>query len=128
MGTLVRDGDFEFDVKAFDCGAKSVGSDMLGAKAQGQFCIAKVKVTNIGDKSQIFDDSSQVALAGTKEYDADGEAGLYANKDGEAFLEKINPGNSVTANIVFDVPKNVTVDALELHDSPFSDGVTIAVK
>ena len=75
----------------------------------------------------MFADSEQLALAGGKEYSADSAAGMALNEDLENFLEDINPGNSVTVDIAFDVPKKVKIDELELHDSSFSDGVVVAV-
>jgi hypothetical protein len=34
----------------------------------------------------------------------------------------------VTANVVFDVPKGTDLAKLELHDSPFSGGVSVNVE
>ncbi|SCG70284.1 DUF4352 domain-containing protein [Micromonospora halophytica] len=128
VGQPARDGKFEFTVKSTKCGVAKVGTDLLGAKAQGQFCLVTVNVKNIGKESQMFDGSSQKAYAadGT-EYSADGGAALYANKNAETFLNEINPGNQVTGVVVFDIPKKVTLIKLELHDSPFSGGVDVAL-
>ncbi len=127
LGAKVRDGKFQFVVKSWTCGEQSVGSGILEEDANGQFCIAKITVKNIGDEAQMFADSEQLALAGGKEYSADSAAGMALNEDLENFLEDINPGNSVTVDIAFDVPKKVKIDELELHDSSFSDGVVVAV-
>ncbi|MBQ1026500.1 DUF4352 domain-containing protein [Micromonospora sp. C95] len=128
IGDPARDGKFEFTVKSRKCGVRKVGSDLLGATAQGQFCLITVKVKNIGKEAQLFDGSSQKAYAadGT-EYSADGTAGLYANENAETFLNDINPGNQVTGVVVFDIPKKVKLTKLELHDSPFSGGVEVAL-
>lgn len=40
-------------------------------------------------------------------------------------MEEINPGNSTSATMVFDVPKNVDPTQIRLHDSMFSNGVTV---
>ncbi|WBB76627.1 DUF4352 domain-containing protein [Micromonospora sp. WMMD1128] len=128
IGKPARDGKFEFTVKSARCGVAKVGSSMLGAKAQGQFCLVTVNVKNIGKESQMFDGSSQKAYAANgTEYSADGTAALYANQDAETFLNDINPGNQVTGVVVFDIPKNVKLARLELHDSPFSGGVTVSL-
>ncbi|PZG12551.1 DUF4352 domain-containing protein [Micromonospora craterilacus] len=128
IGDSARDGKFEFTVKSNKCGVKKVGSDLLGAKAQGQFCLVTINVKNIGKEAQMFDGSSQKAYAadGT-EYSADGEAAIYANKNAETFLNNINPGNQVTGVVVFDIPKDVKLPKLKLHDSMFSGGVTVAL-
>jgi hypothetical protein len=128
VGQPARDGKFEFTVKSAKCGASRVGSDQFGSKAQGQFCLVTINVKNIGKESQMFDGSSQKAYAadGT-EFSADGGAALYANKNAETFLNDINPGNQATGVVVFDIPKGVDLARLELHDSPFSGGVTVSL-
>jgi hypothetical protein len=52
---------------------------------------------------------------------------MYANDDNQAFLNTINPGNAVTAKIIFDIPKSVKLVKLELHDSIFSGGVLVTL-
>ena len=123
----VRDGKFEFVVKSLKCGAPKVGGQYLEAKAQGQFCLATISVKNIGTEAQTFDASSQEAKNGEITYKADSMASIYANKDPNTFLNQINPGNSVTAVVVFDIPKTGKIESLLLHDSPFSDGVAVKV-
>ncbi|MET8267172.1 DUF4352 domain-containing protein [Micromonospora arida] len=128
IGQPARDGKFEFTVKSSKCGVAKIGSDMLGQKAQGQFCLVTLNVKNIGKEAQMFDGSSQKAYAadGT-EYSADTGAAIYANKNAETFLNDINPGNQVNGVVVFDIPKNVKITKLELHDSMFSGGVDVAL-
>jgi hypothetical protein len=58
-------------------------------------------------------------------YSSDSGASFYANPSGSTFLNTINPGNSVTGAVVFDVPKDVTPTQAELHDSAFSGGVKV---
>ncbi|MCX4390535.1 DUF4352 domain-containing protein [Micromonospora peucetia] len=128
IGQPARDGKFEFTVKSSKCGVAKIGTDLLGEKAQGQFCLVTLNVKNIGKEAQMFDGSSQKAYAadGT-EYSSDTGAAIYANKNAETFLNDINPGNQVTGVVVFDIPKNVKLAKLELHDSPFSGGITVAL-
>ncbi|MGS2619529.1 DUF4352 domain-containing protein [Micromonospora sp. LZ34] len=128
IGQPARDGKFEFTVKSAKCGVAKVGTSMLGDKAQGQFCLITINVKNIGKEPQTLDGSSQKAYtADGTEYSSDTEAGLYANKEQSTFFEEINPGNQVTGVFVFDIPKNVKLTKLELHDSMFSGGVTVAL-
>lgn len=128
VGTAARDGKFEFTVQKVQCGVPSVGSAAVGKKAQGQFCLVTVLVRNIGDKAQTFSDSSQKAFgADDVEYSADTAAGLYANEEATTFLNEINPGNQVTGILVYDIPAAATLARLELHDSPFSGGVTVSL-
>jgi Domain of unknown function (DUF4352) len=128
IGMPVRDGNFEFVVEQVKCGVKQVGSQYLNEKAQGQFCLVSMTVKNVKDESRTFDASSQYAYdADGRKFDADGTASIYANENHQTFLEVINPGNSVSGVVVFDVPANVKLAELELHDSPFSGGVKVAV-
>ncbi|MEU8333768.1 DUF4352 domain-containing protein [Micromonospora sp. NPDC048839] len=128
IGQPARDGKFEFTVKSTKCGVAKVGSDPLGQKAQGQFCLVTLNVKNIGKEAQMFDGSSQKAYAADgAEYSADSGAAIYANKNAETFLNDINPGNQVNGVVVFDIPKNVKLTKLELHDSMFSGGVDVAL-
>ena len=128
IGTPVRDGKFEFTVKSVTCGKSQVGSEYLNKKAQGQFCLVAVTVKNIGDKAQTFDASPQLAYNNSgQEYKADGEASIYANDNAQTFLQDVNPGNSLTATLVWDIPQGQKLTKLELHDSLFSGGVDVNV-
>ncbi|MFI1996068.1 DUF4352 domain-containing protein [Actinoplanes sp. NPDC020271] len=125
----VRDGKFEFTVTGVKCGVGKIGSDVLGQKAQGQFCLVDVQVKNIGKEAQTFADSVQKAFDAKKvEYSADSGAAIYANEDSQVFFTEINPGNTVKGKLVFDVPKGTQLTSIELHDSMFSGGVTVALR
>ncbi|WP_203792655.1 DUF4352 domain-containing protein [Actinoplanes couchii] len=58
----------------------------------------------------------------------DSSAAIYANEDGQVLFEEINPGNSVKGKLVFDIPADKKLTSLELHDSMFSGGVTVALR
>jgi len=129
IGDTARDGKFEFVVKSVQCGQPSVGTNQyLTKQAQGQFCLLTVTVKNIGTEAQYFDASSQYMYdaAGNK-FSADSQASSYANPDGSTFLNQINPGNSVSGVIVFDLPKDKTPTTAELHDSSLSGGVKVTI-
>lgn len=127
VGDPARDGKFEFVVQTVTCGKASVGSGFLVQEAQGTFCLIKVQVKNIGDEARTFTGANQKAFAGKVEYSNDTGAELAANEQAATFLQEINPGNSVAATLVFDVPKGTKLTAIELHDSAFSGGVTVAL-
>lgn len=125
IGQKVRDGQLEFTVTKVQKGVKSVGDQYLNEKAQGQFVLVSVTVSNIGDQAQLLSDSSQkVRDAKGREFSSDTGAAIYV-KDNKVFLEEINPGNAVKGTLVFDMPKGIEPASIELHDSPFSDGVTV---
>lgn len=128
IGDPVRDGKFEFVVNSVECGAKKVGSEFLEEKAQGQFCLVDVTVTNIGDEAQLFDAGSQKGTTDTgATVDADGSASLVVPENEDSFLEEINPGNSIDVVVVYDIAKDQKLTALELHDSILSDGVVVSL-
>ena len=41
-------------VNGVDCSLTEVGNEYLSTKAQGQFCVVDVTITNIGDEAQSF--------------------------------------------------------------------------
>jgi len=127
IGDPVRDGQFEFTAKSMKCGVKAVGGQ-FGETAQGQYCLVTMNVKNIGNQSQMFDASSQIAYdAAGNQISADSMASIDANQGTQTFLQDINPGNQVTGVIVYDIPKNQNLTKLELHDSPFSNGVSVTL-
>lgn len=130
LNEVARDGKFEFTVASVECGKPSVGTnEYLTKQAQGQFCLVNVTVKNIGSEAQTFDSSSQYLYdAANSKFSADGTASLYANPQGSTSLNQINPGNSVSGILVFDIPKDKTPVTAELHDSPFSGGVKISLQ
>jgi len=130
LNEVARDGKFEFTVASVECGKASAGTnEYLTKQAQGQFCFVNVTVKNIGSEAQTFDSSSQYLFdAANAKFSADGTASLYANPQGSTFLNQINPGNSVSGILVFDLPKDKTPTTAEMHDSPFSGGVKVSLQ
>ena len=127
LNQAADDGKFEFTVASISCGQASVGQDQYLTKAaQGQYCLMNVSVKNIGSEAQTFDASNQFVFdAQNHKYSADSTASDYANPSGSTFLNDINPGNSVSGIVVFDIPKGVTPTVAEIHDSAFSGGVKV---
>jgi hypothetical protein len=125
IGVPVSDGKFTFTVDKFNCGATSIGSGFLKTKAQGEFCIADMTVKNTGTESQRMDQSSQYLFIGSNKLTCSTDVIMSSKKAGAFFLSDINPGNSVSGIIVWDVPKGQTPDSIELHDSMFSGGVEV---
>lgn len=70
--------------------------------------------------------SQKLRDAAGREADASSDAAAYLG-DTNAFLNTINPGNSVTGQVVFDIPADTQPAGIELHDSPFSGGVTVSL-
>ena len=127
IGAVVADGKFEFTVTAVEPGGVRIGNDTFGQDAQGQFVLVHLTVRNIGTEAQYFDGSSQELFdTQGRTHSSDGSAAIYLD-DSNSFLNQINPGNEVQGIVVFDVPADAQLASIELHDSPFSGGVTVAL-
>ncbi|GAA2666915.1 DUF4352 domain-containing protein [Nonomuraea recticatena] len=125
IGAAVRDGKFSFTVTKLER-RERIGSDVIGADAQGVFLLVHVKVENIGDEAQTFMAAAQRLHAGGKQYEADSGASIYLD-DAKSLYETINPGNVVKGVVLFDVPKTLKPETIELHDSLFSGGVRVSL-
>lgn len=127
-GSAVRDGKFEFQVLAV-ASAKTVsdatGNPYLTANAQGVFVIFTLSVRNIGDQPRSYSGVNQklIDMSG-REYQVSSDADLYMNSYG--LMDNINPGNAIEVKVPFDVPPDIQMSMLELHDSMFSAGVRVA--
>ena len=130
LGTPVRDGKFQFTVTSVTQ-AKSAGdtADGLGDTAQGEYTILHVTVTNISSAPQTLDDGAQYVYdASGRKYDVSTSADIDLNSasgSDSVFLNDINPGNTVHGQLAFDMPTGAKAVKAELHDSPFSNGITI---
>jgi Domain of unknown function (DUF4352) len=129
IGQPAADGKFRFVITRVTY-RKSVGDTSLGLgeTAQGRYTVLHIKVTNISNQSQTLDDSTQYVYdARGRKFDADTQADIDGNpgNNGGVFLNDINPGNTVRGLLFFDLPRGDTAVKAELHDSMFSDGVTV---
>lgn len=132
IDSKVRDGKFEFVITGISH-AKSVGdtADGLGDTAQGRYVILHIRVTNIGTEAQTLDDGSQYVYdAAGRKFSADSSADIDlggVSGQNSTWFEDINPGNTVHGRIAFDLPAGDKAVKAELHDSAFSDGVTVSL-
>lgn len=122
IGDKVRGGDFEFTVNSVKCGISQVGSSYFNHKAQGTFCRVNVTAKNVTKSAHLFHADGTITAqdAAGREYEVDGEAAIYGNEDGKGFLDEINPGNSVKANVYFDVPKGTKLKTITFDAGLFT--------
>jgi len=127
IGSRVRDGKFEFTVLQVTHRKTAGNPQFGGSAAQGEYTVLRVRVTNIGDVSQSLTDSTQYVYDSQgRKFDAASDANIWINKAGGSTIwQDINPGNSVTGLIAFDLPRGDVAVKAELHDSLFSGGVTV---
>ncbi|MEU8897070.1 protein kinase [Nocardia sp. NPDC048505] len=123
-GSAVRDGKFEFEVTGVESGVPKVGSQ----RATGSFLIVTLTVRNIADEAKWF------TPFGQKLFDSAGNqldphllATFLQGNGKHRNTIKLEPGESATGKLVFDIPDSVTPSRLALHDSPFSGGASIAL-
>ena len=127
IGKPAADGKFTFTVNNVQCGIPTIGdtANGLGATAQGQFCKVNVTVANTGTEAQDLSSDNQYAFdAKGSKFSTSSDAEISSNQDSVLFTT-INPGNSVTGDLYYDIPTTDSITKFEFHDSLFSDGVTV---
>ena len=95
----------------------------LHKAAQGEYVLVKMTVKNVGADPQMFFASFNTLSDGTTEYQADDEAWIYLGNT----LADLSPGDAIDTAVVFDVPVGTDPESVELHDGPFSEGVTVGL-
>ena len=127
IGDEAVDGDFTFVVSSVEDGPPIIGDADFGAEPQGKFVLVTMTVTNNGDApGSFFGDNQYLVDTEGRRASADTEAGIYLD-EAQSFYEEINPGNSLTGVVVFDIAADAVPASLELHDSAFSGGVTVTL-
>lgn len=108
----VGDGaqSIQYTVSEFSVIDDYVGDPDFGATPDGTFVVVILEMENVGDES--LDISSRIlklADDGERQFDADTEAGIYADQDSRISadgisFDQLQPGLSVTRSVIFDVP------------------------
>jgi hypothetical protein len=128
LNETVRDGNLEFRVAGIQCNVPRVGDQYVSQVAVGQFCLVDLTVRNAGDRPATFDDSLQRAYApDDRQFGVDQTANMIVNADQPLFLAPINPGNQVSAVLVYDIPTDARLRRLLLRASADSRGVLVKV-
>jgi eukaryotic-like serine/threonine-protein kinase len=124
-----RDGLLEFVVMGMECGKPSLGEPGLQQRrAQGQLCTVRLRVRNFGDEARRVHVGSQRLHDGTgRVFSADDAAWVYLPEAAPFLQQEINPGNEVTATLVYDIAPDAVPKLLEVHDSPLSGGASITL-
>ncbi|MGJ0117596.1 DUF4352 domain-containing protein [Williamsia sp. MIQD14] len=128
IGAPARDGKFEFVVRGVRDGGTTIGPDFMAERAQGRFVLVDLTVRNIGNEAQSLDVSSQKVLSTKGTQFSPNTTATISVDDAAVFYEQINPGNALQLTIAYDLPTGVDPAEIELHDSLFSGGVTVALR
>lgn len=127
VGDTVRSGDLGLTVT--DVRARSEVSDDFGytEEARGKFVIVDVRAQNTGDDQYSFFAGSVNA------YDDEGQE--YSSTSDVAFVlgetdlaEPINPGQSATGYIAYDVPEGVTLSHIEVSGGFLAEPVVVGLE
>lgn len=127
----VTDKNLTFTVLSVDT-ASTLGNQYLAKDAQGLFHIVKVKIENNGKETVSFDSSmAKIVDDQGREFDRsiDGQS-AQGLSDGsvDLFLQQVQPGLSVTGDLVFDLPEGIESAHLVLKGGYFSEGVKVKIK
>jgi hypothetical protein len=111
IGDEVKINDFTYKVNGLKT-ATSVGVDDTISKAKHKFLIISITATNNGKEPTSPDVSNFTLQQDGKSYEASGEASYYADtksdNNNDSFLNnQINPDDTLSSSIVFDVQDNV---------------------
>lgn len=124
IGDPVTADDVEITVSDVERGVGSVGSGGFGADAQGEFVIVDITVKNNGTEEVTLTSLDFTLVGDGVEYSTSDDA-LY--EDGALSIESINPGNSYSGKLVFDVPEGASISTLEMTPGWFGDTAEVQV-
>lgn len=128
VGEAVEDSGLAFTVMGVDT-ASSLGNSYSLRNAQGVFYVVTLKIENKGTETKTVD-SSMITLTDSqrRKFDRPIEGqtakGLSQGKV-DLFLQQVQPGLSVTGNIVFDIPKDASGLNLIVKGALFGSGKKI---
>ncbi|WP_433522961.1 protein kinase domain-containing protein [Nocardia pseudovaccinii] len=123
LNSPVRDGKFEFVVTSVDSGVSRIGLQ----NASGSYSVVTVAVRNISDEPKWFLPVGQ-RLVDTqgRQVDHNAIATMWQTTQRRyGYSFELQPGQSATTQLVFDVAQDATPSRLELHDFMLSNGATV---
>ena len=112
--------------------AKTLGNSFTQKNAQGTFYVVTLKIENKGNKTATFDSSmGKVTDDKGREFERSIEgqtAKGMAQGNVDLFLQQIQPSLSVTGDLVFDLPSDVSNPMLLVKGSLFGKGAKIKLQ
>lgn len=128
IGQVAKDGDFAFTITKVQCGVTTLGTSPIDTVAPtgSQWCLVNMNVKNIKSGSQTYFVSNQYAFDGkNRKLKADGGSLIYVPNGGSDVAAQVNPGVIISVTVPFQLPTTSRIKKFELHDSAFSNGVTV---
>lgn len=123
IGDTVQSGDFEITVNSVGEPTATIGGEFTEETAQGEYIPVNLSLTNTGSDAAYVMDSDIELKAGETTYSSSTDA-LFALEDAFVF-EEVNPGNTLTGTLVFDVPAGTPVDELVFSGGIFDEAAII---
>ncbi|BEL10751.1 hypothetical protein Q0Z83_089420 [Actinoplanes sichuanensis] len=118
--------DFGFEVTGLRCGVESIGPEGMAEKAAGQFCLVDLEVTNNGGEPKLFDSGAQrVQDTNGVAYAVADQAAVFLNEGSPSLLAEVEPGETVTGVLPFDVPSDVRLREATLTGAMSTPGVRV---
>lgn len=127
IGETVEVGDFAVTVNGVETGISRVGNEYFGEDAQGQFVTVSLTVTNNADSAEYFFDSGQKLFDERGREHSTSSSVIYLDDD-NLFVQQINPGNTATGVLLYDIPADATPVELELSGGFLSGDVVISLQ
>ncbi|WP_304454838.1 DUF4190 domain-containing protein [Nocardiopsis sp. YSL2] len=124
VGEAGSTGDWEVTVVDIQTRTSYTDEFDLTEYPQGEFQVIQMEVSNQGTEATVFDASEAVTL-----HDSEGNAhSVDFTLLGDFVYTDINPGNSLSGEVVVDVPEGTEVSELEVVDpSTLDDPLTVTV-
>ncbi|MGO1637057.1 DUF4352 domain-containing protein [Ancrocorticia populi] len=123
ISDVVTSGDFEIVVSGLGERTETIGDEYFQEEAQGEYIPVSLSLTNRGSESAYVSDGDIKLVSGETTYSSDTGAIMYAD-DAFAF-EEINPGNTLSGTLYFDVPAGTEVDSLTFSGGLFDTDAVI---
>jgi len=115
IGGTLTVGDVQYTLLDYTPGVTSLGNEYFNTTPQGQFVIVTLTVKNIGqDAITVIGDMVALRSPDGTEYSASDEAWAYL--DDSPLAKDINPGNSLGAKFVFDIPVDAQPTVVEVSE------------
>ncbi|MFI6394541.1 protein kinase [Nonomuraea sp. NPDC050540] len=115
-GAPVQDGKLKFTVTATKCPKPA-------KTAERRQCRLSVRVSNIGQEARVLYPGQQKLI--DQDDVLHGAARLLDKAGKEITPIRIDPGQSFTGALEFDLPKTASAESVELHDSGLSRGIRV---
>ncbi|MGO1592142.1 MAG: DUF4352 domain-containing protein [Ancrocorticia sp.] len=125
IGDTVQSGDFEITVNSVGDPTETIGSDFTEETAQGEYIPVNISLTNTGSEAGYVFDNDITLQAGETTYSSSSDA-LFALDDAFVF-EEINPGNTLSGTLAFDVPAGTAIDGLVFSGGIFDEDAIVKI-